>query len=56
MSDAWITGLTSIALEVTDLERSTRFYTEAWGMELVAADPGRRNFRCAAGAPVALSL
>ena len=35
MSDAWITGLASIALEVSDLERSTRFYTEVWGMERV---------------------
>lgn len=57
MSDAWITGLASIALEVSDLERSTRFYTEVWGMERVGTEPaGWRHFRCVAGAPVALSL
>ncbi len=56
MSAAWIMGLASIALEVSDLERSTRFYTEVWGMEQVAAEPGRCDFRCVAGSPVALTL
>lgn len=53
---AEISGLAGIALEVVDLERSTHFYTQVWGMEQVGEQAGPRNFRCVAGAPVALSL
>ena len=56
MDNTWITGLASIALEVADLERSTTFYTQAWGLAQVGEASGRRFFRCAQGAPVALSL
>ena len=56
MNNTWITGLASISLEVTDLERSTNFYTAVWGMEQVGEASGRRFLRCVAGAPVALSL
>lgn len=51
-----ISGLAGIALEVVDLDRSARFYTQAWGMEQVSAEPGQRHLRCVAGAPVALTL
>ena len=56
MNNTWITGLASISLEVTDLQRSTNFYTEVWGMAQLGEEPGRRFFRCVEGAPVALSL
>lgn len=56
MDGTCITGLASISLEVADLERSTSFYTQVWGMSLVGEASGRRLFRCAKGAPVALSL
>lgn len=56
MNNNWITGLASLSLEVSDLERSTKFYTEVWGLEQVGEEAGRRFFRCAAGGPVALSL
>lgn len=56
MNNTWITGLASISLEVSDLERSTNFYTQVWGLALAGEGPGQRFFRCAQGAPVALGL
>lgn len=44
MNNTWITGLASISLEVTDLQRSTNFYTEVWGMAQLGEEPGRRFF------------
>ncbi|MES2191829.1 MAG: VOC family protein [Pseudomonadota bacterium] len=45
MNDCLITGLRSIELGVTNLERSARFYTEVWGLERVAENAGRRYLR-----------
>lgn len=56
MNNTWITGLASISLEVTELERSTNFYTEVWGLSPAGEAAGRRFFRCVEGAPMALSL
>ena len=40
-----ITGLRSIALGVTNMERASEFYGKAWGLEQVAAEGGTRFFR-----------
>jgi catechol 2,3-dioxygenase-like lactoylglutathione lyase family enzyme len=45
MKDCTVTGLRSIELGVTELERATKFYSDAWGLELVAADGDTRYFR-----------
>ncbi|MDB5794812.1 MAG: glyoxalase-like domain protein, partial [Noviherbaspirillum sp.] len=45
MADCKITGLRSIELGVTDLERSARFYSEVWGLEQVSSEPDARYFR-----------
>ncbi|MDB5727023.1 MAG: hypothetical protein JWQ00_228, partial [Noviherbaspirillum sp.] len=42
MADCKITGLRSIELGVTDLERSARFYSEVWGLEQVSSEPDAR--------------
>ena len=45
MNNCLIAGLRSIELGVTDLDRSTHFYTEVWGLERVAENSGRRYLR-----------
>jgi catechol 2,3-dioxygenase-like lactoylglutathione lyase family enzyme len=45
MSECRISGLRSIELGVTDMERSTRFYCANWGLQQVSAEEGVRYFR-----------
>ena len=45
MNECRISGLRSIELGVTDLERATRFYTDVWGLDTVGSDAHRRYLR-----------
>lgn len=56
MHDSWITGLASVTLDVSDLARSRRFYTEAWGLKEVDADARWGAFCCPNDEAVVLRL
>jgi catechol-2,3-dioxygenase len=45
MSECRTSGLRSIELGVTDLERSTRFYCDSWGLRQVSSADGARYLR-----------